>query len=263
MNLVFILPQTLEETLWALPVMGQFLHSRLLAKNEDRVHVVCPVWEARDLVVACWNGMTIDNILCSVSRDKADLLVEFDPDRTYKISMALEKHIKYCYGILLGMDTSVKYPPVLQPAVDEKVGSVLVVDRKSWMDGDLEDTWTDAQRFVDIGIEQGLDVSMMPSTLGYKYTLKRVSEASMVVGVQGSATLLAATFNKRVLEISPRNWAHRNWTSKWEMPNYRMIRCSLTELKAEEVWTSAIDLAKPKGESLWGHHSFNQSREEE
>lgn len=266
MNLVFILPETLEETLWALPVMGQFLHSRLLGKKEDKVHVVCPVWEARDLVLSCWKGMLLDNKLCSVTRDRADLVIEFDTKRAYKLGVALEKHIRYCYGVMIGLETSVKYPPVYQPSVAEEAGSVLVVDRRPWFDEDPvmgSEVWQDSNQFLEIGKAQGIPVEIMPSTLGWKNMVNRICKASVVVGVQSSATLLAATFNKKVLELSPKNWGHRNWMAKWEMPNYRMIRCLLNELKAEEVWTSAIDLAKPTGDVLWGHHSFSQSSGDE
>jgi hypothetical protein len=257
-NLIFILPNSLEESLWALPVLGQYLENRLVSKRgPDNVHVVCPVWELREVVSACWKGMTIDDKLCSAKKDKANFIMDFDADRAYKVTHRIRKHISEAYGVMVGAVPSSLLPPVAQWYGEEQVGQVLLVDR-SWMDTEREDKWPGIDEFIKTAEQEGIPVKWLSSSYGWKNMVRTISQASVVVGVEGSATLLAATFNKIVLEFSPPDWHHRNWMTKWENRKYRYIRKSLDQISAEYVWERLRFLVKGLGDNSWEPPLFNQ-----
>ncbi len=263
-NLAFILPKSLEESLWALSVMGQYLENRLVSdRGPDEVHVVCPVWEIRDVVKACWQGMTIDDKFCSTKKAKMDFVFEFDAERAYKVTHKVQKHIGEAYGTCLGAVPSALLPPVAQWHGPEETGLVLVVDR-SWMDADKDDSWPAQEEFLLQGTSEGIPMKVLSSTQGWQNLVRAISQAQVVVGVEGSATLLAATFNKIVLELSPSDWHHRNWMTKWENSKYRFIRGNLKELSAEFVWDRLKLMVKGLrvGDQQWEPHLSNQPPEE-
>lgn len=261
-NLVFVLPDSMEEALWALPVMSQYLENRcVLSRPTGRVMVICKIPELVSLARACWHPVEVLQELSEKDREEADLIIEFDPDAVYEVTKAVEKHIGEAYGVQLGAVAMSLLPPLISPfGITEDPGLVLVVGPTKWDKQREGGVWGARNEFVEMGREVGIPVSdLSVSNFSWDATLRKIATASVVVGVRGSATLVAAAFQKIVMELSPPSWSHRNWMTKWECRRYQMIYGELETVTAEFTWDRTrkwVEQVAKKEVGQWGHPTF-------
>lgn len=283
-NILFVLPETQEEALWALPVLAQYLETRLVTGKpiEDlhygityppreatgKIAVVSKFVEWHDVIRALWKGIEVLERLTEEVRDRSDIVFVFDPKRAYSLTCSVEKHIVESYGILIGALPFVSLPPIL-PRFDmeEELGSVLWVQRNN-EDEHRDDwlLWEELPRFYEMGKEAGISVSGLSSIVSFRYMVEKISQASVVVGVRGTGTLLAACFQKIVMELTPDNREHRKWMLKNECPFYRTIYGDLRDMTAEFVWDRTkglVEAASRSGGKQWVRQSHTRSTEGE
>ncbi len=257
-KLVFILPESLEEILWVTPALMQYLEDRLLGnplfepRPPAKVTTVCKWPELNHFLKCCWRDMDVVTELGEKERDEADFVFEFDMEAAYEWSKVVEKHITIAASFQLGTIANTKFPSVAMDIGIEIPGLVLVVATRSWMEGNQDWTW-DWKGFMDLGIEQRITMNVLEGKETWSQMKREVSRASVVVGIRGTATLMAAAMGKVVMELMP-NVAHRHWVAKWESSRYRMIYGDLDTIPAEflldRLGRQVKDLAK-SGELQW------------
>jgi hypothetical protein len=259
-KLVFILPESLEDILWVAPSLMNYLEDRLLGnmylapRPPAKITLVCKWPELTLFLKSCWKGVEVVTKLGEKEKDEADLLFAFDMELIYKWSKLVEKHISTAAAFYLGTQVLVKFPPVAMVPRVEIPGLVLVVAQRSHMEGAHEWPWFwDWNGFMKLGAQQKITMNALYGKESWEKIREEVSRASVVVGLRGTATLLAAAMGKVVMELSP-DLYHREWTSKWESVRYRMIYGKLHEMPADFILDRTgrmvKDLAKA-GEIRW------------
>jgi len=254
-KIVFVIPDTLEEALWALPVISQHLGNRLVTgRAAEKVYCFCPIVDIRYLFTACWHGMEVLEFpMPEEIRNEVDVLFEFNPDKSYALTQAVGKHIVEAYGTMLGTVAMSILPPIASKEREEP-GTVLVVKRHK-LDREMVGSWWHSDEFVRMGKAFGIPVSLCNENLEFRELVTEVGRASVVVGIRGTGTLLASAFGKTVMELSPENWGtHKNWMSKWENKRYRMMYGDLKDMNAIFVWERTrvlVEEAAKKNAKQW------------
>lgn len=243
-NIIFVLPEYLEEALFATVVMMHYLATRVVVgKIPDSVTVVCKEAEATAVIKAHWPWAIVEETPSQEALSKADLLFDFDTEKAYALTEKIEKHIAESYGIQLGVGLYRILPPILVEDVPEVRGYLLVVER-SKKDRELPgSTWMHRERFIEIGQAQGVPIGFLGTGAGFEETRQAVGRAAAVVGVRGTATLLAAASGKIVYELSPET-QHAQWMTKYENPLYRMAYGNLDDMVPEYVWARLVELVE-------------------
>lgn len=272
-NVLFILPDTLEEVIWALPPISQYLENRLVmteaqrdsrigfvipARNPiGRVAVVCPLAEIHHFIESCWSKIEVTTEVMDEQKEMADLVIELNPALAYRLTLGVKKHITEAYGIMIGAVPMMILPAIAMPIVREESGSVLVVGRHH-LDSQRDWKWEHEEEFVRMGVEGGLPVKTISEEASYDELARAVARASVVIGVRSTGTLLAAAFRKVVMELNPEGFEHKEWMSKWENKAYRMIYGDLQDMTAWFVWDRThklvAEISKMRGPELWADH---------
>src|SRR6266700_2167241 len=238
-KLVFILPESLESILWVAPVLMQYLEDRLLGnplfgpRPPEKVTVVCKWPELTHFLKCCWRKMDVVSVLGANERNEADLLFDFDVELSYDWTKLVDKHISVATSFLLGTISLTKFPPVAMELGIEIPGLVLLVTSRSWMEGHRDWLW-DWKGFFDLGVDQKITMNVLDGSESWSQMRKEISRASVVIGIRGAATLMAAAMGKVVMELTP-NTEHKDWTAKWESSRYRMIYGKPEEFPAEFI----------------------------
>ena len=268
-NLLFVLPSTMEEALWAIPVLMYYLEVRLVTAKElvDPVRhvrlpprellgtlvVACELTEIHDIIRSTWNNLEVVEKVTEEIRRKTDIVFELDAENAYDLTKLLQKHIVEGYELQVGCAPSVKLPLVAQRFVEENLGSVLVVGRNRY--DELRDwVWAKEAEFLRMGVEAEIEMVKLPDDASFAETVDAVSRASVVVGVRGTGTLLGASFQRVVMELSPDNREHKHWMAKWECPYYQMIYGELADMTAAFVWDRTkrlVERTRKSGEKTW------------
>jgi hypothetical protein len=261
-KVAFVIPDTLEEALWTIPCISQYFENRLVTDRQvEQAWTFCPISEIRYLFESCWHGMQVMDVPPPEEvRNAVDLMFEFDPDDAYELTCSVGKHIVEAYGVLLGTVALSLLPPIVPPSRPD-LGSVLVVGRHALDERQPDETWPYADEFVAMGQAFGISVSKLDMTLPFRELMREVSKASVVVGVRGSATLLAACFGRQVMELSPEAWAHKNWMGKWECGVYRIVSGDLKDMTPIFIWERTRTMAEEAGKEeakRWEHRSHTR-----
>jgi hypothetical protein len=244
-KLIFVMPEYLEEALFAIPVMGHYLAGRnVIGRDCKDVTVVCNNQELTKLIRSYWIWAKVTAEVTQDELQQADFIYEFDSEMAYKISSSVEKHISDAFGIQLGAGLTRFLPSILTEDTPEVSGSVLVVERNG-MDRPLGDShWKHRERFIEIGQENEIKMAFLGAGAYFEETRCAVGRASVVVGVRGAATLVAAAAGKIVMELVPRGEFHKQWMTKWENSFYRMAYGTLDDMIPEYVWNRTWTLVQ-------------------
>lgn len=233
-RLVFILPDGLEELLWAIPVLLQDLVQRVATgRKPEKVTIVCRWEQGHRFLRACWGKGVVVSSLSPEARDEADFVFEFDPDKAYQLTKNLKMHIVEAYALQVGAFAPMRFPPIAE-SFGTRDGLVLVA-KKTWMETNRAESWPEEGRFFEIGRQQEIPMRSLPQEVTWEQLVAEVSRASVVVGLRSAATLLAASMGKLLVELYSNTW-HRNWAAKWGSKKYRMFYGELGEMGAEVVW---------------------------
>lgn len=281
-NVLFSLPATMEEALWTLPPISQYLENRLVMteairdnvsgftiparKPVGRIAIVCPLEEIHPLLKTCWLNLEITKEITDEQREMADICIEFNPGISYDLTKRVTKHITEAYGIQIGALPMMILPAIAQRIVREEMGSILVLGRYRYDAHRPTWVWPHQAEFIKMGTENGLSVTHLPQEHSYSDLARAVSRASVVVGVRSTGTLLAACFRKVVMELSPEGYEHKHWMEKWENRTYRMIHGDLNDMTAWFVWDRTNKLVKSlmdtRGPELWvDPHSMSSAED--
>jgi hypothetical protein len=240
--------------LWTVPVWMQYLEDRaVMERAPEKVTLVCEREDTHEFLRACWKGMDVVSE-AGKEKEEADLVFEFNPEVAYRLTEKVEKHIVESYGVQLGTMPFMKLPPVAMEIGQEERGLVSIAfsDKDRW-------EWPHWKEFDGLLSKEEVPIhNDLVETLGWKWLLHSVSKASVVVGVRGAATLMAAAMGKIVMELSPEEGGHRNWMPKWENKKYRMIYGKLEDMTADFVWTRTRGLVEElarRGEMQWASRS--------
>lgn len=247
-KITFILPETMEEALWTTPVIGQYLENSLVSERMwSEVNIICPLLELHPLMKACWKPVEIYGTTFPEAILDVDIVFQFSSTSSYSLTKAVQKHIIEAYGVQLGTVAMHMLPPIVSTA-KEVLGNLLVVGRYEW-DAELgmNGIWPHQQEFLDARLKDEVPIFRCPVGLSFQQLRDEVMSASVVVGVRSTATLLAASLGKIVMELSPDHHEHKNWMSKWENPKYRMIYGPLDDMTADFVWSRTCILVKEIG----------------
>jgi hypothetical protein len=236
-KLLFILPDSLEELLFASTVLSQYLISRMvMGRDSTQVTIVTKHEELHSYLKACWELAEIVTEPTREQVEEADFIFEFDAESSYRVTQAVQKHIAEAFSIQLGVGLMRFLPPVLVEDVKEEVGTILVADRnirdglgESW-------EWPHLEDFMGQLGQAEIPVVWLPAEASWEEMRTVVGQASIVVGVRGSATLIAAAANRLVMELSPKDKGHRDWFRKRECATYRMIYGELKDMTPAFVW---------------------------
>jgi hypothetical protein len=243
-NLVFSLPGYLEEDLFALPVMMNYLAARVVVgRHPESVTLICRNEELHKLADAFWKDITVISEITSEVLEKADFIFEFDTENAYQITKNVKKHISEAYGIQLGVALARILPPVLVEDVKEIPGRVLVVERNHRDRYLPEADWEFDQEFLYIAKQQKIPAEFLYSVASYEQIRMAVGRCSVVVGPRSTATLIAAAAGKIVLELYP-DTEYPNWMGKFECRSYKMVCGKLSEMGGELVWGGVISLVE-------------------
>lgn len=237
-KLLFVMPTSLEEILFASVVMSQYLISRMvMGRPVEEVTVVCEDAELGPYLKACWAWAVVVTKPTQQQVDEADFICEFDSSSAYRATQAVNKHLAEALAIQLGVGLMRFLPPILVEDRPEEVGTLLVAERNK-KDGpeDVSWVWPHREDFIERVQELGINVTFLPSGAGWDEMRAAVGRASVVVGVRSSVTLIAASANRLVMELSPEGKSHRDWMRKKECGTYRMIHGRLQDMTALFVW---------------------------
>jgi hypothetical protein len=131
------------------------------------------------------------------------------------------------------------------------------------MEGYPDWRW-DYTGFMNLASSRKITMNMLFGDETWEEMLMEISRASVVVGLRGAATLLAATMGKVVMELTP-DVAHRDWVAKWESVKYRMIYGKLEDMPAyfvlDRLGKQVRDLAR-SGELTWGTRRHSSETKE-
>jgi hypothetical protein len=251
-KLLFVMPYSWEEILYASGVMAQYLISRLVTgRNADEVVVVCLHKELHGYLRACWGLAEVVDEPTRQQIDEADVIFEFDAAKAYQITKAVEKPMAEAFSEMLGVGLMRFLPPVLVEDAKEEPGLVLVATRNlndgvapSW-------EWPHLTDFCNRLYELDIPAVWLPAEAGWDETRALVGRSSVVVGVRGSATLMAAAANRIVVELVPEEKAHKEWVRKKECATYRMLYGDLKNMTSIFVWAQIEKLiSETKGKRL-------------
>lgn len=243
-KLLFIMPESLEEILFASVVMAQYLISRMvMGRQVDEVVVVCKWEELHKYLNACWAWAVVVTEPTRQQIKEADFVFEFEAENSYRMTKAVKKHIAEAFAIQLGVGLMRFLPPVLVEDVKEELGLVLVAER-SQMDSPSIQTeyveelwrWSHLEDFVARLKESKIPVEYLSRLASWEEIRMAVGKASVVVGVRSSVTLIAAAANRLVMELSPDNMGHSEWFRKKECGTYRMMYGKLKDMTSIFVW---------------------------
>jgi hypothetical protein len=236
-KLLFIMPDSLEETLFASTVLSQYMISRIvMARSVDEVVVVSRHKDVHKYLNACWAWAETVTEPTEQQIEEVDFVFEFNAESSYKVTQAAKKHVAEAFGIQLGVGLMRFLPPVLVEDTKEDVGLVLVADRNI-MDG-YDDSWVWPHRpnFCAQLEESNIPFIFLPVDASWEDIRTMVGRASVVVGVRSSTTLIAASANRIVMELSPADKGHKEWFRKKECATYRMMYGELGNMTAPFVW---------------------------
>lgn len=237
-KLLFVMPDSLEELLFASVVMSQYLISRMvMGRDVDKVVVVCKQVELHDYLKACWGLADIVVEPTEDQKREAELVFEFDSRRSYEVTKAVSKHIAEAFAIQLGVGMLRFLPPVLVENRPEEIGTILVAERNRMDVVDDSWKWLHRESFIESLQEGELPVTFLSSGAGWDEIRAAVGRASVVIGVRSSVTTIAAAANRVVLELSPEEKGHKDWFRKKECGTYRMIYGKLQDMTPAFVWT--------------------------
>jgi len=262
-RVAFIIPETMEEAIWTVPCISQYLLNRLVTERAvDKAYAFCPIVELHSLFRSCWKGMEVKPLseLTKEIRNEVDLMFEFDAAKAYELTYKAKKHIVEAYGILLGT-VALSLLPAIVSGEKEDPGKVVVVDRH---DRDslysLDDLWDKVDEFVAMGKAFGIPVDRLPS-LPYEQYREELQKASVIVGVRSSGTLIGACLGKGVMELSPELFGHKAWMGKWENKKYSMVHGNLKEMNPIFIWERTRALVEQNSQrevKQWERRSFSR-----
>lgn len=243
-KLIFIMPDSLEELLFASTVMSQYLISRIVMGRGVKDVVVVSRWkELHSYLKACWIWAEVVDIPTVEQLEKSALVFPFDSESSYRMTEAVEKHIAEAFAIQLGVGLMRFLPAVLVEDIKEEPGMVLVAERNEKdATGVVCWRWNYLQDFVEMLKKNDIPVSFLGSEASWEEIRQAVGKASVVVGVRSSVTLVAAAANRIVMELQPSGFVHKNWFRKKECPTYRMIFGDLNVMTPEFVWKNIENL---------------------
>lgn len=257
-SVVFVLPDSREEALFSVPVLTQYLLIREVDINReklDSVTIVCSLVSIHPFLKAAWIKANIVEELNNDILDKADLVIEFNPERAYKVTSSTLKHYSESIGILLGGFPMMLLPAIAQLNFKEDIGSVLVVDR-SPLDSSLKVEWKFKDHFIKIGQASGIKVTELNKEASFEEIIEKVSIASVVVGVNSTATLVAASLGKILLEMTQQGTKHKNWLAKFEHRDYDLVYGDLDKMTTSYIWDRTQKLVSKctKRANQWDSH---------
>lgn len=237
-KLLFVMPDSLEEVLFASVVMSQYLISRMvMGRPVDEVVVVCRHEELHGYLNACWAWAVVVTEPTRQQIDEADLVFEFDAASSYRLTKEVQKHIAEAFAIQLGVGLMRFLPPVLVEDVREEPGLLLLAERNLMDRTDESWVWPHLEDFGARLKEGNIPISFLPECADWEQTRAAVGRASVVVGVRSSVTLIAAAANRLVMELSPDDKGHKEWFRKKECGTYRMMYGKLQDMTSIFVWS--------------------------
>lgn len=243
-RVAFILPDSLEEALWSIPVWMQYLEDRLITGREViSVSIASKFEELHKVLAACWDGAAVVKELSEEQKKEVDLIFEFNAATSYSVTKAVEKHIVSSFGILLGTEPFTQLPPIANPTRETIPGLVLIVGR-SKLDSSRPWVWDELESFGKIALARGAPIDILDDDAPWEEILKRVGAASVVVGLRGTATLVAVIFDKIVVELYPNDYEHKDWMSKPESKKYREFYGPLERMSGPFIWQKTEELVK-------------------
>lgn len=235
-KLLFVLPEYWEETLHAISVIMQYLETRVVVgRTMEKVTIKCPD-QLQSFVKACWWPAEVVTELTEEHKD-ADLVVDFDTDVAYELAVAQKKYLSDVYAIQLGVGLLRILPPIAVENYKEESGYVLVVERNKHDRPLIGAEWmAQREKFIEIGQENDIQMGYLDGGAYWKETLSAVGRASVVVGIRGTATMVAASAGKIVLELASSSWEHQNWMGKWHNRNFSMAYGKIEDMSPEMLW---------------------------
>jgi hypothetical protein len=244
-KVIFILPDSLEELLFALTVVAQYMLIRMvMGRSTKELVVVCKHEELHPLVKACWVWAKVVTAPTREQLEEADLIHEFDAESTYRVTEAVRKPIGESFAIKLGAHMVRLLPPILVEDVQEDIGLVLVAARNKRDRTDESWRWPYLEDFVDQLKASQVPVEFLPEDVGWEELRRAVGRASVIIGVRGSATLVAAAANRLVIELYPSGKGHPFWFGKQECTTYRVLYGAMENMSPAFVWNSLEKLIK-------------------
>lgn len=246
-KLLFVMPDSLEELLFASVVLSQYLISRMVIDRAVKdVVVVCKNEELHDYLRACWVWAKVVVEPTESQLVESDFVFEFNAESSYRVTQAVRKHVAEAFAIQLGVGLMRFLPPVLVEDRTEDIGTVLVAERNR-MDGvDESWIWPYREEFVAMLEQKGVPVIFLDCEAGWEEIKDMVGKASVVVGVRSSVTTVAAAANRLVMELSPDSKGHRDWFRKKECATWKMIYGSLSSMSSSFVWEQVEKLVSSK-----------------
>lgn len=237
-KLLFVMPDSLEELLFASVVLSQYLISRMvMGRQVDKVVVVCRHEDLHKYLNACWAWAVVVTEPTRQQIEEADFVFEFDGASSYRLTQEIQKHIAEAFAIQLGVGLMRFLPPVLVEDRPEEVGTLLVAERNRLDGTDESWKWIHREDFIERLHEGNIPVTFLHSGAGWDEIRAAVGRASVVVGVRSSVTLIAAASNRLVMELSPDEKGHKEWFRKKECGTYRMMYGKLQDMTTIFVWS--------------------------
>lgn len=229
---LFGMPEFMEPFLAATAVVQAFCQNKdcevTIACPNISLQIFSPVFPKKTSFVRSINAL----------RGDFDLEVDFNEKAAYKIARRTEKHIVQMFGILIGADAVNSYPTVLGDFSKMEKGTelfdVLVWGLSNELGAKFCSEVLNKMHKSYTFIHEGLAKKEEDNA---HYVSRIVREHKTIVGVRSSATYLACSYRKSVVELYDTQF-YKNWLSKWANKKYRMI---YSDNPTTELITSALE----------------------
>lgn len=244
-KLLFVLPSSMEAAAVAMDVLSHYLITRMVTGRDSRnVVVVCPLKEMHRFVKASWVFVEVVEEPTEQQLEEAEVTFEFSIERSYKMTKGVQKSMADSFAIQLGVGLLRTLPPILVEDTFEEKGKVLVADRAIKDGRDASWVWPHKEAFIELLDGNDIPCTILNETASWDETRLAVGRASVVVGVRGTATLMASAASKLVIELEQSSQAHREWLRKTKKMNYRMAYGRLEDMTADFIWKNVEALVR-------------------
>lgn len=221
---LFSMPDSMEPFLAATAVVQAFCYDEKEKKNKDcEIDLICfnPTLQVFSPVFSVKHNFV--KRVASIQRGSYDLVVDFDEKAAYKVARRTSKHIVQMFGIAIGADPINGYPGALGDFSKMEKGEgkfdVLIWglsdDLGSKFCAEVLTGMKKSFTFIHEGLAKHEEDNA-------HYVCSAVREHKAIVGVRGSATYLACSYGKPVVELYNTEY-YKGWLSKWANPKYQMI----------------------------------------
>jgi|HubBroStandDraft_2_1064218.scaffolds.fasta_scaffold451281_1 hypothetical protein len=174
--------------------------------NEDYAPYEAALKVAKEVVPQYdYTGWTAKN------RSEFNCFIDFDFKAAEKISVCTGKHITESLGILIG--SRPRKTPIMPPPRCTQGNGTLILN---W------DGWEKAKQLQKLLRNSSIDYTSVSNSM-QEISAFDIDTAEAVIGPVSALTLMAAAYNKKLIEIFPNMQSYRMYNNEGAVHNYQAV----------------------------------------